>query len=508
MPVRFAYAARVDGDRPRSSRTNWALGNLGQRDASGDDLSDMFDYTRAAPVPAISQLSMQRMIRAHRLQSRSRDRTTRTPSTTTSSVREAATVCGSAVLASISWPVPPPGYGPWEQIAFNIADGMRRRGLDVTLFATGELALRRAARRRSSRSGSTKIPRSTARSTPRCTSANSSRARASSILIHNNFDWKPLTYALGSDVAADAHDDPRLFVAADSGGVLRVRRPRSFFCSISDADRDPGPRLSRDGVQRHRSERSSRSTTAPATISSSSGASIPKRARISRSRSRKRAGVRLKMAAIPQDEAYFRELIAAAHRRRSRAVPGRSASATRATNCWRRARARAHDDAAGALRPDDDRSDGLRHAGARRAHGFDSGNRRRRRHRLSLRRRRRRGRAGAAAGVARSPRVPRARRAEFTVERMVDRYLDAYALALALRLPPPPTPKRSKRCGGTTGGTARWRTRRFRRNPRTSDSHERGERDYSRRSLFDKLGVMQTRTSRSSERTTTRSRSA
>ena len=43
--------------------------------------------------------------------------------------------CRLAVLAPISWPTPPPGYGPWEQIAYNIADGMRRRGLDVTLFA-------------------------------------------------------------------------------------------------------------------------------------------------------------------------------------------------------------------------------------------------------------------------------------------------------------------------------------------------------------------------------------
>jgi phospholipase C len=33
---------------------NWGLGNLGQRDASGDDLSDMFDYTRKTPVPPIS----------------------------------------------------------------------------------------------------------------------------------------------------------------------------------------------------------------------------------------------------------------------------------------------------------------------------------------------------------------------------------------------------------------------------------------------------------------------
>ncbi|MDH2908850.1 MAG: glycosyltransferase family 4 protein, partial [Candidatus Eremiobacteraeota bacterium] len=42
-----------------------------------------------------------------------------------------------AVLAPISWPVPPPGYGPWEQISYNIAQGMRARGLDVTLYAAG-----------------------------------------------------------------------------------------------------------------------------------------------------------------------------------------------------------------------------------------------------------------------------------------------------------------------------------------------------------------------------------
>ena len=42
-----------------------------------------------------------------------------------------------AVLAPIAWPTPPSGYGPWEQIAYNIAEGMHARGLDVTLFATG-----------------------------------------------------------------------------------------------------------------------------------------------------------------------------------------------------------------------------------------------------------------------------------------------------------------------------------------------------------------------------------
>jgi phospholipase C len=42
--------------------TNWALGNLGQRDVTDDDLSDMFDYTRAAPVPAFSELAIERLI--------------------------------------------------------------------------------------------------------------------------------------------------------------------------------------------------------------------------------------------------------------------------------------------------------------------------------------------------------------------------------------------------------------------------------------------------------------
>jgi phospholipase C len=42
---------------------NWGLGNMGQRDVSDDDLSDMFDYTRAQPVPAFPSLAIQRLIR-------------------------------------------------------------------------------------------------------------------------------------------------------------------------------------------------------------------------------------------------------------------------------------------------------------------------------------------------------------------------------------------------------------------------------------------------------------
>ena len=42
-----------------------------------------------------------------------------------------------AMLAPISWPLPPGGYGPWEQVAYNLTEALVRLGHDVTLFAAG-----------------------------------------------------------------------------------------------------------------------------------------------------------------------------------------------------------------------------------------------------------------------------------------------------------------------------------------------------------------------------------
>src|SRR4051812_4432844 len=41
-----------------------------------------------------------------------------------------------AMLAPISWRVPPPHYGPWGQIVGSITEGLVQRGIDVTHFAT------------------------------------------------------------------------------------------------------------------------------------------------------------------------------------------------------------------------------------------------------------------------------------------------------------------------------------------------------------------------------------
>ena len=103
-----------------------------------------------------------------------------------------------AVLAPISWPTPPPGYGPWEQIAFNIADGMRRRGLDVTLFATGNSRFAGALRSVVS-VGLDEDPALNAEVFTALHIGELFRSAREFDLIHNNFDWKPLTYALGSE---------------------------------------------------------------------------------------------------------------------------------------------------------------------------------------------------------------------------------------------------------------------------------------------------------------------
>ncbi|MHC4547360.1 MAG: glycosyltransferase family 4 protein [Planctomycetota bacterium] len=41
------------------------------------------------------------------------------------------------LLAPLAWPLPPPGYGPWEQVAYNLGEALVARGHDVTVFAAG-----------------------------------------------------------------------------------------------------------------------------------------------------------------------------------------------------------------------------------------------------------------------------------------------------------------------------------------------------------------------------------
>ncbi|HTA53255.1 MAG TPA: glycosyltransferase family 4 protein [Candidatus Acidoferrales bacterium] len=211
------------------------------------------------------------------------------------------------VLAAISWPAPPAGYGPWEQVAFNVADGMRRRGLDVTLFAAGDS---RFDGRLVSvvPVGLNEDPALNGEVFTALHIGECFRRAHEFDLIHNHFDWKPLTYALASDApplltTIHGFSSPQILAAYYAGAA------RSFYCSISNADRDPGLdylATTYNGVDPAEFQFSER----PGDYLCFLGRFHPEKGTHLAIEIAKRAGVRLKIAAIPQDEAYFRELVA------------------------------------------------------------------------------------------------------------------------------------------------------------------------------------------------------
>jgi glycosyltransferase involved in cell wall biosynthesis len=143
-----------------------------------------------------------------------------------------------AILSPITWRTPPIGYGPLEQVSSNLAEGLRRRGVDVTLFASGD------SRTTGTLSSVTPVHlmADPALNGDVYTSLHigSLFARAREFdLIHNHFDWKPLTYALATQ-APPMLTTVHGFTTPPELAAYYAGAQRSFYCSISDADRDPG----------------------------------------------------------------------------------------------------------------------------------------------------------------------------------------------------------------------------------------------------------------------------
>jgi glycosyltransferase involved in cell wall biosynthesis len=214
--------------------------------------------------------------------------------------------CRVALLAPISWPTPPPGYGPWEQVAYNIADGMRRRGLDLTLFATGDSQF--AGRVASVVPvGTSEDPALNGDVYAALHTGRLFERAGEFDLIHNNFDWKPLTYALATAAppmitTIHGFSSPPILAAYYAGAA------RSFYCSISDADRDPGLdylATTYNGIDPETFtfvDRAGDYLVFLARFHPEKGAHLAIEIA-------KRAGVRLMLAGIPHDETYFREQV-------------------------------------------------------------------------------------------------------------------------------------------------------------------------------------------------------
>ena len=211
-----------------------------------------------------------------------------------------------AVLAPISWPCPPRGYGPWEQVAFNVADGMHKRGLDVTLFATGnsqfdgKLASVIPV-------GLNEDPALNGEVYAALHIGELFRRAGDFDLIHNNLDWKPMTYALGNQ-APPLLTTIHGFSSPQILGAYYACAWRSFYTSISNADRDPGLSYlatTYNGIDPAQFTFREK----PGEYLVALGRFHPEKGMHLAIEIAKRAGVRLKIAAIPQDEAYFREQI-------------------------------------------------------------------------------------------------------------------------------------------------------------------------------------------------------
>lgn len=139
-----------------------------------------------------------------------------------------------AVLSPVAWRTPPRAYGAWETVASNITEGLVTRGWDVTLFATGESvtsAKLQACIERGYEEDKTQIPLVST-----CLHISFCIERADEFdLIHNNFDYLPLTYThlIKTPMLTTIH-------GFSSPDILRVYRSHkdTYYVSISDSDRD------------------------------------------------------------------------------------------------------------------------------------------------------------------------------------------------------------------------------------------------------------------------------
>ncbi|MDD5723394.1 MAG: glycosyltransferase family 4 protein [Syntrophales bacterium] len=141
-----------------------------------------------------------------------------------------------AVLAPICWRTPPRHYGPWEQVASNIAEGLALRGLDVTLFATGDSLTSAKLEyicERPYEEDKTLDPK-----VWECLHISHLMECADTFdIIHNNYDFLPLTYSrlIKTPMVTTIHG----FSSPQIIPVFKKYNDRNYFVSISNSDRCP-----------------------------------------------------------------------------------------------------------------------------------------------------------------------------------------------------------------------------------------------------------------------------
>jgi glycosyltransferase involved in cell wall biosynthesis len=143
------------------------------------------------------------------------------------------------VLAPIAWRTPPRHYGPWEQFASLLTEGLVASGHQVTLFATAD-SLTAATLVATAPSGWSEDPTIDAK-VAECLHIASVFERARDFdIIHNGFDFLPLTYGglVRTPVITTIHG----FSSERIVPVYERYNDAGAYVSISDADRHPNLR--------------------------------------------------------------------------------------------------------------------------------------------------------------------------------------------------------------------------------------------------------------------------
>jgi glycosyltransferase involved in cell wall biosynthesis len=141
-----------------------------------------------------------------------------------------------ALLAPISWRVPPRHYGPWERVVSLLTEGLVARGVAVTLFATADSITSATL------AGNCPRPYSEDDTLDpkvwECLHISEVFERADEFdVIHNHFDFLPLSYSglVETPVVTTIHgfSSPRILP------VFEKYNATCHYVSISDSDRSP-----------------------------------------------------------------------------------------------------------------------------------------------------------------------------------------------------------------------------------------------------------------------------
>ena len=140
------------------------------------------------------------------------------------------------VIASIAHRTPPRGYGPWEQVASTLTEGLVALGHDVTLFATADSITSATLHAEASR-GYEEDPDVDAKVFEALHNAAAFECADDFDVVSNQFDFMPLSYSrlVSTPVVTTVHG----FSSERIVPVYRAYDDIAHYVAISDSDRHP-----------------------------------------------------------------------------------------------------------------------------------------------------------------------------------------------------------------------------------------------------------------------------